>query len=145
MSLAAIADVALDTSPLSGGTTTLHSLWMGLPIVALDAQCASEGSTARTLEGLGCGQWVAQDDDAYVARALALLDSPEALLEHRRTIRERMQTSDLMCYAERTRDLEQALRLLWINHLLGERRFLDLNTSVEQAVLTLAEQAGRKE
>ncbi|CAN5452294.1 tetratricopeptide repeat protein [soil metagenome] len=134
MALGTVADVALDTSPVSGGTTTLHSLWMGLPVVTLDSPEAAEGSTARTLHALGCDDWVASDEDGYVQRALALLDSPEQLLAHRAGIRDRMSGSLLMDYAGRTRELEHAFRLMWINHLLGERRFVRFDVPLDVAV-----------
>jgi predicted O-linked N-acetylglucosamine transferase (SPINDLY family) len=137
MSLGTVADIALDTAPVSGGTTTLHSLWMGLPIVARDSREAAEGSTARTLEVLGCGEWVAPDDDGYVERVLSLLDSPQALLTHRQGIRDRMLASPLMDYRQRTRELEQAFRLMWINHLLGERRFTSLAATVDDGLRAL--------
>jgi predicted O-linked N-acetylglucosamine transferase (SPINDLY family) len=38
MEIGHIADVMLDTAPISGGTTALHSLWMGMPIVTMDAE-----------------------------------------------------------------------------------------------------------
>lgn len=138
MALGTIADVALDTSPVSGGTTTLHSLWMGLPVVTRDAQDAAEGSTARLLEAVHCEAWVAHDDDGYVQRALALLDSPDTLRRHRETIRERMLASPLMDYRARTAELEHAFRLMWINHLLGKRRFLDLSCPIEDALRACA-------
>jgi predicted O-linked N-acetylglucosamine transferase (SPINDLY family) len=54
MNMASIADFALDSYPTSGGTTTLHTLWMGMPIVAVDdPQHGSAGSsTAATLRGV---------------------------------------------------------------------------------------------
>jgi predicted O-linked N-acetylglucosamine transferase (SPINDLY family) len=137
MQLGSIADVALDTSPVSGGTTTLHALWMGLPLVTLDAQEASASSSARTLQGMGYGDWVASDAEGYLVRVLALIDSPEALRQHRATARERLRGSALMDYAGRTAELERAFRLLWLNHLSGEKRYLHSAHDVADAVQRL--------
>ncbi|ABE50902.1 tetratricopeptide repeat protein [Methylobacillus flagellatus] len=123
-----IVDIALDSFPVSGGTTTLHTLWMGLPIIAMDATDAVSASTASTLKGLGLHDWVAATEEAYVAKVLHLLDHPEYLVEHRARARQLLQQSVLMDYAGRCRDLETAYRQLWLNHLLGEPRFLTLHT-----------------
>ena len=134
MALGTLVDVALDTAPVSGGTTTLHTLWMGLPVVTLDATEAIQAYTASLLRGLGLGDWVARDADDYVAKVLALLDSPEVLNQHRADIRTRMKQSALMNYALRTREIEHAYRLMWINHLIGERRFLHASQDMDEAI-----------
>jgi len=134
MELGHIADVALDTAPVSGGTTTLHALWMGLPIVAMDGQRGTDASTARTLEGLGLPEWVAQDDDGYVARALALMDDPERLVRHRATSRDRLKATALMDYRGRTAELEKAFRLMWLNYLGGSREHLCAGVDLEAAL-----------
>lgn len=120
MELGHIADVALDTSPISGGTTTLHALWMGLSVVALDAQRGVDATTALTLRGLGFGGEVAQDPDGYVQAALRLMGNPEHLLQSRLAARERMSHSVLMGYAAHTADVEDAYRLMWLNWLRGD-------------------------
>jgi len=122
MELGHVADVALDTSPISGGTTTLHALWMGLQIVALDAQRGVDASTARTLGGLGFGGEVARDEQGYVAAALRLMDDPDRLARFRHECRERLRASVLMDYAARTAELESAYRQMWLNWLQGNRR-----------------------
>jgi predicted O-linked N-acetylglucosamine transferase (SPINDLY family) len=134
MALGGLADVALDTSPVSGGTTTLHSLWMGLPVVALEGADETSGSTASMLRGFGYDDWVTADKEAYIGKVLELLEQPQRLQEHRRTVRERMRASPVMNYAERTAELEKAYRLLWINHLLGEPRYLDTQCDLEAAM-----------
>lgn len=131
MELGHIADVALDTSPISGGTTTMHSLWMGIPVVCMDAERASDSSTARTLQGLGFGGVIARDPDDYVEQALALMADPQGLVEFRRTAREKFLASELMDYATRTAELEKAFRLMWLNYLRGERRYLDVRVDIE--------------
>ena len=135
MELGHIADVALDTAPVSGGTTTLHALWMGLPIVAMDGERGTDASTARTLQGIGLGEWVAQDEDGYVARALALMDDPERLIEHRATARDRLKATALMDYRSRTAELEKAFRLMWLNYLRGDRASLDVRVDLDSALL----------
>ncbi|WCM88956.1 O-linked N-acetylglucosamine transferase, SPINDLY family protein [Acidovorax sp. NCPPB 3576] len=140
MELGHIADVALDTTPISGGTTTLHALWMGLPVVAMDAERGIDASSARTLQGLGFGGEVAQDEVAYVAAALRLMDDPEGLLQLRRNGREWMGKSVLMDYAARTAELEKAYRLMWLNYLNRDARWLDVEVDLG-AALAQAERA----
>jgi predicted O-linked N-acetylglucosamine transferase (SPINDLY family) len=139
MELGHIADVALDTSPVSGGTTTLHALWMGLPIVALDGERGTDASTARTLQGMGLGGWVASDEDGYVARALAFMDDPVQLAELRANSRERLRKTALMDYRSRTGELEKAFRLMWLNYLRGDRRCLDVGVDLDAELAAFEE------
>ena len=134
MELGHIADIALDTSPISGGTTTMHALWMGLPVVCMDAERATDAATARTLQGLGFGGAVGRDADDYVAQALALMDDPQGLVEFRRTCRDKFRASVLMDYKARTAELERAFRLMWLNYLVGEKRWLHEGVDMEQAL-----------
>ncbi len=120
MELGHVADVALDTAPISGGTTTLHALWMGLPIVALNAERGVDASTARTLQGLGFGGEIARDEQAYVNAALRLMNDPDGLRQQRLSQRDQLQRSVLMDYPARTAEVEKAYRLMWLNWLRGE-------------------------
>ncbi|MEQ6310659.1 glycosyltransferase [Delftia acidovorans] len=136
MELGHIADVALDTSPISGGTTTLHALWMGLPIVALDAERAVDASTARALQGLGFGDDVANSVDSYVQTAVRLMNDVEHLQLHRSRARSSLAHSVLMDYSARVQELEKALRIMWLNWLRGSRDALsvahDLDALLQQ-------------
>ena len=129
------ADIALDTSPISGGTTTLHALWMGLLLVTMEAQRGVDSSTAKMLKGLGFGGEVAKDEQAYIDAALLLMNSPERLRQGRLEQREWMHKSVLMDYATRTADLERAFRLMWVNYLRGNHKAQDLHADLE-ALLT---------
>lgn len=135
MEMGHIADIALDTSPISGGTTTLHALWMGLLLVTMEAQRGVDSSTAKMLKGLGFGGEVAKDEQAYIDAALLLMNSPERLRQGRLEQREWMHKSVLMDYATRTADLERAFRLMWVNYLRGNRKAQDLHADLE-ALLT---------
>ncbi|MCB5188953.1 tetratricopeptide repeat protein [Methylobacillus caricis] len=124
MSRGDIVDIALDSFPISGGTTTLHTLWMGLPIVAMNATEAVSASTSTTLKGLRLEQWIADNEEDYIAKVLHLLDHPELLTEHRNQARHIMQQSALMSYANRCRNLETSYRHMWLNYLLDTPTFL---------------------
>lgn len=130
MELGHIADIALDTSPISGGTTTLHALWMGLPIVAMDAVRGVDAATASMLRGLGFGGCIAADEDAYVDAVLQLMDEPHALQERRQAQRDDLRRSVLMDYSARTAELEKAYRLMWLNWLRGDQRTLSVNADL---------------
>lgn len=141
MELGHIADIALDTSPISGGTTTLHALWMGLSIVALDAQRGVDATTALTLRGLGFGGEVAQNLDGYVQAALDLMDDPERLRQTRQVARERMLRSMLMDYSAHTADVEDAYRLVWLNWLRGDHKATNTEAGVQPWLREMLEDA----
>jgi protein O-GlcNAc transferase len=137
MKSGSLADVALDTYPISGGTTTLHTLWMGLPIVTFQGHDAVSSTTAATLKAFGLDQWVANNDDEYINNVLTLLDEKETLIQHRASIRGIMQASLLMNYPEQCLELEGIYQRMWMNYLLGEKKYVISNTPCEDTMKTL--------
>lgn len=137
MEMGHIADIVLDTSPISGGTTTLHALWMGMLIVCMDATRGVDASTARTLQGLKIAGAIAKDEQGYIDAALRLMNNPEHLKEWRGKLRNHLSSSVLMDYKSRTAELEKAYRGMWLNYLLGEKRFLVGPADIEAALVEM--------
>jgi predicted O-linked N-acetylglucosamine transferase (SPINDLY family) len=109
-------DVALDTFPYPGGTTTCEALWMGVPTLTLagDDMLARQGASLMTAAGLA--DWVANDADAYVEKAVALgIDATAlaALASLRSTLRARVAASPVFDAARFARNLEAALFGMW--------------------------------
>jgi len=125
MEMGHIADIVLDTSPISGGTTTFHALWMGLPIVTLDAERGVDASTARILQKIGGGGEVTHSEDQYVAAALKMMDSIDYLIIHRDTSRDMLSRSQYMDYENRVKEVESAFRSMWLNYLNKDTKLLN--------------------
>jgi len=77
-------DFAFDPFPYGGGTTTLHSMWMGVPMVTLEGDTELGRSTPGILRGLGCGELIAHDLDAYRKIAVDLANDLPRLRVYRR-------------------------------------------------------------
>lgn len=113
LELHARVDIALDTHPYSGTTTTLNSLWMGVPVVTLAGASAVSRSSASILTVLGLADWVAGSWDEYVRIAAAKAADPAALARLRAGLRPALQRSPLMDGPGFTRGLEQAYFDMW--------------------------------
>ncbi len=107
-------DVALDTFPYNGMTTTLDALWMGVPVVSLVGERNLGRAGLSLLTNVGMAELAVRDVDAYVAQAVALSREPEKLSRLRQQLRPRMQASPLLDADGFTRRLEQALRDMWV-------------------------------
>lgn len=102
-------DVALDTFPYNGATTTCEALWMGTPVVALagDRHVGRFGVTF--LSRAGYPEWVASSPEDYIAIAGRLVrDRPD-----RDAIREKLTASMLLDGVSAARDLEDAFHMMW--------------------------------
>jgi len=119
MRMASVADFAVDSFPISGGTTTLHALWMGLPTLALDkiAIGAKQGATAAIERGCGLDDLVATDLDEYVAMASRWISEPKLIDDLRARCRPGLQSSALMSYKERVHEVEIAYREMWFKYI----------------------------
>ncbi len=106
-------DIALDPFPFNGGTTTLHALWMGVPIITLAGQLPVGRMGLNILTNLGLEELVAGSMEDYVAIAAQLAGDLNRLQQLRQGLRERLRQSPLMKAAEFTRDLESLYRRAW--------------------------------
>jgi predicted O-linked N-acetylglucosamine transferase (SPINDLY family) len=106
-------DIALDTAPYGGGTTTFEALWMGVPVLTLAGDRSASRSAASILGALGLHAWIAATPEDYVRLALAHAGDREDLAALRTALRQRLQGSPLMDEARFARDMEAALRGMW--------------------------------
>ena len=112
-------DIALDTSPYNGTTTTCEALWMGVPVVSRAGDIHVSRVGASLLETVGLGDLVARGDDEYVEIAVRLAADRSRLRDLRSTLRERMKTSPLMDGPRFTKNLEAALKQMWRHWIAG--------------------------
>lgn len=103
-------DIALDTAPYSGGTTTCDSLYMGVPVVTAPGTRAISRSAGSLLRAVGLEDWIATD---YVDLAVKKANDLRALATLRAGLRERVQNSPMMDEKKAARDLEAAYRSVW--------------------------------
>ncbi|EDY18047.1 TPR repeat-containing protein [Chthoniobacter flavus Ellin428] len=106
-------DVALDTFPYNGHTTSLDALWMGVPVVSLAGRSAVSRAGLSQLSNLGLAELVASAEDEFVEIAAALAQDLSRLADLRRTLRARMEASVLMDAIRFTRGIESAYRQMW--------------------------------
>jgi predicted O-linked N-acetylglucosamine transferase (SPINDLY family) len=106
-------DIALDTFPFAGGTTSCHALYMGVPVVTRTGNLSVSRVGSSILHNIGLGELVAQTPDQFERIAIELAHDRARLAEMRRTLRQRMQQSPLMDEPQFVRNLESAYRQLW--------------------------------
>lgn len=117
-------DLALDTFPYNGTTTTCESLYMGVPVLTIagDNHRGRVGLSLLTVVGLE-KEFVATSLDDYVARAVAFGKNPARLAEVRSGLRAAMERSPLRDEAGFTRTLEGAYRTLWQRWCAGPETY----------------------
>ena len=103
-------DIALDTWPFTGTTTTCECVWMGVPVVTKAGHTHASRVSAGLLNRLDLSALVTHDTGSYVETAAALARDPAALQTLRRSLRERAVTHGLTDGAALARAIEQACR-----------------------------------
>lgn len=106
-------DVALDTFPYNGTTTTCEALWMGVPVVTLAGETHMSRVSASLLAAAGLDEYVATTPDDYVRIAVELARDPARRAELARSLRPRLRASPLFDHRGFTHGLEQRYREVW--------------------------------
>ena len=106
-------DIALDTFPYNGTTTTCEALWMGVPVVTLrgDRHAGRVGASLLTTVGFPAG--IAETPDDYVMTARLLAENAGLLKTARHTLRDTVMRSSLCDSRGHAATLEQAFRAVW--------------------------------
>ncbi len=106
-------DIALDTFPYNGTTTTCDALWMGVPVVVLAGQRHAARVGVSILSCVGLEELIAETQTEYVEKAIRLALDIGYMRKLRSNLRERMSKSPLTDAEGFTRSLEGAYRSLW--------------------------------
>lgn len=106
-------DIALDSFPYNGGTTSFHSLWMGVPIVTLGGDSAVSRSGVALMSGIGLPAYAALSPDAYVAAAVDAASDLATLADIRSGLRPKMSVVFSNMALSVTRELEGAMQAAW--------------------------------
>lgn len=101
-------DIALDPLPYNGGTTTLQALWMGVPVLTRRGDHFVSRMGASFLHAAGLPDWVAEEDDAYVALAVSHASDRPRLLSLKQGLRTQLQQRPAWDATAHTRALETA-------------------------------------
>lgn len=109
-------DLALDTFPYNGGTTTFHSLWMGVPIMAIKGDTSLANVGTSIMQGLGLGQFCAETADSYIDQAVYFSMNPHVLSEVRSSLRVRMTDMTQSLTIAVTDSLETSLQRCWSDY-----------------------------
>jgi len=122
MNVAAAADFALDSFPVSGGVTTLHALWMGLPVLALrpPSPITMQTYSGNTLAMVGLDECVASSHDELIERASEWIQNPSRIDTLRDKSRRQLTLSPFMDHAGRVAELESCFEAMWQRFIYDE-------------------------
>ncbi len=105
-------DISLDATPWAGATTTVESLWMGVPVIAFHGDCRSSRSTAAIMKNVKHETLIAHSPDEYASIAKRLSADLPLLNRHRRSLRREVQDT-IMNAPNFTREFENSIREMW--------------------------------
>ncbi len=114
-----IADVVLDTYPYYGATTTLETLWMGIPLVTRVGQQFAARNSYTMMMNVGVTEGIAWADEEYVEWGIRLGKDPILRQQISWRLRQSRQTSPLWNAKQFTREMEKAYEQMWKIHILG--------------------------
>ncbi|MDB5961234.1 MAG: hypothetical protein JWP59_2528, partial [Massilia sp.] len=106
-------DVCLDTFPYSGGTTTLHALYMGVPTLTLAGDTAAGRQGASIMRHSGLPEFIAGDEAEFTALGVQLARDPGALSAIRAGLRQRFLAPSSDAMDAVADGVERALRAMW--------------------------------
>jgi predicted O-linked N-acetylglucosamine transferase (SPINDLY family) len=106
-------DVVLDTFPYPGGTTSVDSLWMGVPVLTLKGDRFLSHLGESIAISAGNSEWIASDVENYIAKAVQLESDLGRLSQIRRTLRDRVLNSPLFDSERFAKNFGDALLGMW--------------------------------
>jgi predicted O-linked N-acetylglucosamine transferase (SPINDLY family) len=105
-------DIALSPFPYGGGTTSVEGLWAGVPVITKKGSHFLSHLGESIAHNSGLSDWIASDEEEYVAKAVAYASNLEALSELRNGMREQILGTPLFDVPRFALHFEQAVRAM---------------------------------
>ncbi len=106
-------DIALDTFPYNGATTTCEALWMGVPVVTRAGATHASRMGASILSAAGLPELVTHGDSEFVERCTTLASDLSRLAGLRMNQRDTLKGSALLDATRFARGFEELMLHAW--------------------------------
>jgi protein O-GlcNAc transferase len=111
-------DVALDSFPNGGCTTTCEALWMGVPVITLTGHSYVSRMSTAVLRGAGLHDWCATTQEHYLQLAVDCAGRLNELRQNRAHWRAQLVNNKIGDAADLMQHLEFALSQLYREYSL---------------------------
>lgn len=115
-----IADVVLDTYPYNGATTTLETLWMGIPMVTRVGEQFAARNSYTMMINAGITEGIAWTDEEYIEWGIRLGKDENLRQQISWKLRKNRQTAPLWNAKQFTREMENAYEQMWQKYIEGK-------------------------
>jgi predicted O-linked N-acetylglucosamine transferase (SPINDLY family) len=105
-------DIALDTFPWNGVTTSFESIWMGVPVVTMKGYNFNSRCGESINRNIKMEELIASDEDDYIKKAVNLATNKNYLVSIRKKIYNEAITSPLFNVDKFSRDFFNLLKKL---------------------------------
>jgi predicted O-linked N-acetylglucosamine transferase (SPINDLY family) len=112
-----MVDVVLDTYPYNGATTTLETLWMGIPLVTRVGEQFAARNSYTMMRNAGITEGIAWTDEEYVEWGIRLGKNASLRQQIAWKLRQSRQTAPLWNAQQFTREMEKAYEQMWRRYL----------------------------
>lgn len=112
-----IADVVLDTYPYNGATTTMETLWMGIPMVTRVGEQFAARNSYTMMINAGIAEGIAWTDEEYVEWGIRLGKDEKLRQDISWRLRQGRQTAPLWNAKQFTREMEKAYEQMWVEYI----------------------------
>ncbi len=106
-------DIALDPFPFTGGATSIEALWMGVPFITLAGDTLAARQGVSILKNAGHDEWIAETEEQYLEKVVALAQDLPALQQHRTELRQQLLASPLCDSTKFANDFEETVFAIW--------------------------------
>ncbi|MBX2870114.1 MAG: hypothetical protein KTR18_15645 [Acidiferrobacterales bacterium] len=127
-------DIALDTVPYCGTTTTFDSLWMGVPVVTMTGNLHVTRTSASILTGMGMTDWIAKTPEEFVSICSRHARDFAQLAQLRSSLRDAMRSTSLADAATFCSHFSNLLRSVWKDYCLSHSPTIETEVKETQSV-----------
>jgi predicted O-linked N-acetylglucosamine transferase (SPINDLY family) len=114
-----IADIVLDTYPYNGATTTLETLWMGIPLVTQVGEQFAARNSYTMMINAGITEGISWTDEEYIEWGIRLGKDEKLRQQVAWKLRQSRHTAPLWNAKQFTREMEKAYQQMWEIYVEG--------------------------
>ena len=81
-----LIDLALDTFPWNGVTTTFESIWMNVPVIVMDGNNFSSRCGSSIIKNLNLLNLIGRNKEDYIDKAVTLAQNPQMIIDLRKDL-----------------------------------------------------------